>query len=115
VISFAAAWGRRGFLRRLLALAAMLRAGRAAAQAAPATVEIVKFAFVPAEIEVRAGDSIRFINRDLAPHTATAGDASFDTGTLGKDEVATILFPARGSFPYFCRFHRHMTGIARVT
>ena len=87
---------------------------RAIAQEDPATVEIVKFAFAPAEIEIKAGQAIRFVNRDLAPHTATAGDASFDTGILGRDEAAVVSFPAGGSFPYFCRFHRHMMGVVRV-
>lgn len=108
-------WSRRGALCRLLALATLLPIRRALAQEEPAMVEIVKFAFVPAEIEIKAGDAVRFVNRDLAPHTATAGDATFDTGSLGKDEEATIVFPVGGSFPYFCRFHRHMTGIVRVT
>lgn len=103
-------------LRRLLALALLPAGRRAAAQdAAPAVVEMTKLFFVPADITIRAGESVTFVNRDLAPHTATAGDASFDTGTLRRDERKDIVFPAPGEFPYVCRFHRHMTGIVRVT
>jgi len=86
----------------------------AVAQDSPAVVEITKQHFTPAEIEIKAGGTVAFVNRDLVPHTATARDASFDTGTLRKDERKEIAFPAAGEFPYFCRFHRHMVGIVRV-
>lgn len=112
---------RRGILRRLAALPVLPLAmlpliRRALAQdAGPATVEMAKFGFVPAKIEIKAGGSIIFVNRDLAPHTATADDGSFDTGALRRDERKEIAFPTAGEFPYICRFHRHMTGIVRVT
>jgi plastocyanin len=107
---------RRGILRRLLALAVLPFAGRAGAQErAPAVIEITKFSFVPAEFSIRAGDSVVFVNRDLVPHTATADDGAFDTGTLRQDERKEIIFEAAGAFSYVCRFHRHMTGIVRVT
>lgn len=105
---------RRGVLRRLLALAALPFIRRAMAQDA-VTVEMTKFAFVPAEIEIKAGGRVVFLNRDLVPHTATAQDKSFDTGALRKDEGKEIVFPVAGEFPYVCSFHRHMTGIVRVT
>lgn len=106
---------RRGVLRRLVALTALPAFGRAVAQeTGPAIVEMAKFAFAPAEIAIKAGGAVVFVNRDLAPHTATARDGTFDTGALRKDERTEIVFPAAGEFPYFCRFHRHMTGIIRV-
>ncbi|HWA49696.1 MAG TPA: cupredoxin family copper-binding protein [Dongiaceae bacterium] len=108
--------GRRGILRRLLALTLLPLAPDAMAQEpASATVEMTKFAFAPAEIEIKAGRSITFINHDLVPHTATAGDKSFDTGTVRGGESKEIVFPTAGQFPYVCRFHPHMTGMVRVT
>lgn len=112
---------RRGILRRLLALALLplahrvMERGAMAQDSAPATVEMTKFAFTPAEIEIKAGGSVTFVNHDLVPHTATARDKSFDTGTLRRDESKEIVFPAAGEFPYICRFHPHMTGTVRVT
>jgi plastocyanin len=106
-------WSRRGILRRLLALAVLPLAHRAVAQgAAPVVVEMTKLRFAPAEIAIRLGDSVIFVNRDLVPHTATG--QSFDTGNLRQDERKEIAFPEAGEFPYVCRFHRHMTGIIRV-
>lgn len=108
-------WSRRGLLRRFLALVVLPFAHRAAAQnAAPVVVEMTKLRFTPAEIAIRAGDSVAFLNRDLVPHTATARDQSFDTGILRQDERTEIAFPEAGEFAYVCRFHRHMTGIIRV-
>lgn len=36
-------------------------------------VHLVDFAFEPAELNVAPGDSVRFVNDDDAPHTATHG------------------------------------------
>jgi plastocyanin len=98
-----AVWCRRHFLA-LAALAGLIRPARAES----AIVEIRKFAFVPAELEIAAGRTVAFINLDLVPHTAT-GDA-FDTGTLKKGERAEIAFPAAGTFAYVCKLHPHMKG-----
>lgn len=98
-----AVWTRRC----LLALLSVLPVFRSA-RGDSATVEISRFEFAPAELEIPAGSTVAFVNLDLAPHTAT-GDA-FDTGTLRKDESKEIAFPVAGEFAYLCKFHRHMTG-----
>ena len=73
-------------------------------------VVIEKFAFVPARLTVRPGDTIEWINADLAPHTATARDRTWDTGSLGKGANAGIVATIPGRLDYFCRFHPHMAG-----
>ena len=97
-----AVWSRRS----LLIAGAMVpfRSARADGMA----VEILQFKFAPAELEIKAGSIITFINLDLVPHTAT-GEA-FDTGTLKKGERTEITFSTAGEFPYLCKFHRHMKG-----
>jgi plastocyanin len=102
---------RRPVLGWLLALAGLSFARPA--QAASVTVEMRQLKFVPEAIEIAIGDTITFVNVDLVPHTATASDKSFDTGTLRKDQQAELTFPAAGEFAYVCKFHPHMTG--RVT
>ena len=98
-----AVWSRR----RFLALAALAGFARPA-KAEGAIVEIRKFAFAPAELEIAAGSTVAFVNLDLVPHTAT-GDA-FDTGTLKKGQRAEIDFPEAGTFAYVCKLHPHMKG-----
>jgi plastocyanin len=78
------------------------------ARADGAVVEMRQLKFTPAQIEIAAGAIVTFVNLDLVPHTATG--ASFDTGTLTKDQRKEIPFPTAGEFSYVCKFHRHMTG-----
>ena len=107
------AWSRRGLMARILALTGLC-AGRASAQDVPVLIEMRKFAFVPAEVAIHAGATVTFVNLDLVPHTASATDDSFDTGTLRRNERKAIRFPVPGAFAYVCRFHPHMTGVVRV-
>ena len=87
-----------------------------AGEAAPQRhlVVIERFAFDPPRLEIRAGDSVEWINRDLAPHSATsdgtlAGDA-WDSGTLAKRERFEQRFMEPGTLGYLCAFHPHMRG-----
>jgi plastocyanin len=73
-------------------------------------VAIQSFQFDPAILRVRVGDTIRWTNHDLAPHTATADQLGWDTGTLERDETAAIKVTAGMEVPYFCIFHPHMKG-----
>jgi plastocyanin len=72
--------------------------------ASPATppqieVAIEGFAFNPAQL-----------NDDSAPHTATARDNSFESGSLSKGDTFSYTFEQRGIIEYYCRFHPSMTG-----
>jgi plastocyanin len=95
---------------RTLAAAAVSALLAVPALAADHAVAIKNFKFVPASIEVAAGDTITFTNEDSAPHTATANDGSFDTGNLDKDQSATVTIAAAGSFDYICEYHPMMKG-----
>ena len=66
--------------------------------------------FTPATVRVLTGDSVMFANHDTRPHTATAVDASFDTGSILPHADATVAFPVAGSYAYFCRIHSFMRG-----
>lgn len=77
-------------------------------------VVIERFAFVPAELSIRPGDTVRFVNRDLVPHTATDGEGRWDTGTLSLGASARIAFEAAGTFTYVCIFHPSMRARIRV-
>ncbi len=78
----------------------------------PATehvVEIRDFAFVPATLRVRPGDRITWINRDIAPHTVTAADESWDSGEMAQGATYTHTVKADQTDKYFCRFHPSMS------
>ena len=76
--------------------------------AAEHEIRIQGFAFAPANLTVAVGDTITFINKDGAPHTATATDGSFDTGRLRRNDDATITVEAPGTVNYFCEVHPSM-------
>ena len=77
-------------------------------------VEIKDFAFSPSALEIRKGDTVRFINRDEAGHTATADDGSFDTKLLKQDKSGDVVFASAGTFGYYCAPHPGMKGTITV-
>jgi plastocyanin len=96
-------------MRILLTIAALAFA-TAGAFAADHAVEIKGFKFNPATVEVAVGDTVTFTNADSAPHTGTALDGSFDTGTLAGGKSATVTIGAAGEIDFKCNFHASMRG-----
>ena len=85
----------------------------AAVQAA--TVDITDFLYDPATVTVSKGGTVEWTNNDKAPHTATAEDGSFDTGSLDKGDSAKVTFDEPGTFKYICTFHPFMGATVEVT
>ena len=79
------------------------------------TVTIAEFVFSPNALTVHAGDTIRWINKDIVPHTATAADDSWDTGELKPGAVGEIKVTAGMQSAYFCRFHPSMKADVNIT
>jgi plastocyanin len=77
-------------------------------------VEIVDFAYDPDPVTIQAGGKVTWINRDSAPHTATADDGSFDTRTLDQNKLKSASFKTPGQYPYFCEIHPTMRGTVDV-
>jgi plastocyanin len=82
--------------------------------AASSGVTIKNFKFSPGTSSVHVGDTITWTNQDIAPHTATAKDKSFDTGTINKNKSGSHTFTTAGTFPYICTIHPSMTGTVTV-
>ncbi len=78
-------------------------------------VEIQGFLFVPETIDAKPGDIITWTNRDIAPHTATAKDKSWDTGLINKDESKSVVVSANMDSNYFCLYHPSMLGEVIIT
>jgi len=76
------------------------------------SVAIRNFTFTPGNLQVPVGAEVTWTNDDSAPHTATARDESWDTGTLNKGESKTIAFDKAGDYTYYCRVHPNM--VARI-
>jgi plastocyanin len=77
-------------------------------------VRIVEFTYQPDPVVVQAGGKVTWQNEDTAPHTATADDDSFDTGTIEKGKTGSETFKEPGTFAYFCELHPTMRGTVEV-
>lgn len=75
-------------------------------------VSIAGFAFEPPDLRVPEGTEVTWTNDDPTPHTVTADDGSFDSGTL--EPGATFSVAADGSITYFCAIHPAMKGSLTV-
>jgi plastocyanin len=77
-------------------------------------VEIVDFAYDPDPVTIAAGGKVIWQNEDSAPHTATADDGSFDTGTLEEGKLKSETFKKPGTYTYICSIHPYMHGTVEV-
>lgn len=78
-------------------------------------VSIVDLAFEPATLSVEPGTTVTWTNSGVAPHTATAEDGSFDSGTLESGSRFEQTFADPGTYAYICQIHPDMTGTIEVT
>jgi plastocyanin len=78
------------------------------ARAEGVQVSIDNFAFTPAELEVKAGTSITFVNHDDIPHSVVATDGSFRSKALDTDQSFVLTPTKAGAVAYFCGLHPHM-------
>jgi plastocyanin len=81
-------------------------------------VIIQGYKFIPAEITIKKGQTLRWENREKRQYHSVWFEA------LDEEEPADYLFPddiyerefnQAGTFPYRCGPHPEMTGIVRVT
>lgn len=70
------------------------------------TVPISNFAFSPATLTIRAGDSVTWVNNDNVPHTVTF--AAFGSNNLQRGDKYTHVFDTPGTYDYYCAPHPSM-------
>ncbi|MBT3366142.1 MAG: hypothetical protein HN472_04370 [Nitrospina sp.] len=71
-------------------------------------VKIIKSTFIPAVIEVKKGDTIRWVNTEELLHTVTSGkapmpDKEFNAAYVKKEFEVTL--GNEGFFDYYCELH----------
>jgi plastocyanin len=74
------------------------------------TVNIYNHAFDLAQLNVASGTTVRFVNKDTEPHTATADNDLFDTGVLEPGGSFKVYFEGSGTVTYHCELHPDMKG-----
>ena len=104
-------------MRAMLAMAALLLAGPAAApaQTESVQVEIRGEAFNAPTLTVKPGTTVTWVNHDDDTHTVTSTVDTFRSPGLDPDETFSYTFTKPGTYEYYCTLHPLMTGKVVVT
>jgi plastocyanin len=102
-------------LAALSLVALVLFTPTAGAQGETATVSIKDFAFGPPNATIAPGTTVTWVNNDQVPHTATANDGAFDSGTLQPGQSYSFKFDRPGTYAYHCNIHPDMTATIIVS
>ena len=74
------------------------------------TVIIQDFAFVPAQLSVKTGTKVTFVNHDDVPHSVIGLKSEFRSNALNKGESFAVTLDKPGEIEYFCGLHGNMRG-----
>ncbi|WP_369725811.1 cupredoxin domain-containing protein [Bradyrhizobium sp. LLZ17] len=83
------------------------------AHAATIQITMENLEISPAEVSVKVGDTIEWINKDVFAHTATARNGDFDVNLPAKKSATTVVKKV-GTVEYYCRFHPNMKATLKV-
>lgn len=78
------------------------------------TVQINGMRFEPANITVKPGTRVTWIQSSGMPHTVTGDTDGLRSGTLRSGQQYSHTFDATGSYDYACDFHPSMKGSVTV-
>jgi plastocyanin len=78
------------------------------------TVRIEGMKFVPERLEVAAGDTVVWTNKDFLPHSVTASEARVESGDLAPNKSWRFIARNKGEMHYICRLHPVMNGVLVV-
>lgn len=83
-------------------------------QAATA-VTIQNFAFSPASLTIKKGETVTWTNKDSAPHQIASDMAGkFQGPSISNGQTYSFTFNETGSFPYHCAIHPMMKATITV-
>ena len=77
---------------------------------ANANVGIAKFAFTPAALTVKSGETVTFENHDSTVHSIVGVGGFFRSKPLDTDDKFSFTFDKPGEYSYFCGLHPYMKG-----
>lgn len=72
-------------------------------------VTIENMRFSPADLTVKRGERVVWINKDMFPHTASARSAAFDSGSIPPTASWSHVAKTVGVYPYVCTLHPTMS------
>jgi plastocyanin len=78
------------------------------------TVDIEAMKFSPATLEVKAGDTVVWKNKDAFPHNAAAENKGFRSADIQSGQSWKFKAADKGVFPYACTLHPGMKAVLTV-
>lgn len=78
------------------------------------SVNVFNYAFVPANIIVKAGTTVTWTNKDTMIHTVISDSGVFGSGTLAQNAQFTYVFAKPGTYKYHCSVHQSKKGTVIV-
>lgn len=93
-------------------VAAVGQVGCSGGSSSTTEVRITDSAFTPADVSIKAGQTITWTNDGTTQHTVTWGDV--DSGGIVQGETYSHTFEQTGSYDYFCRYHPTQKGTITV-
>jgi len=83
-------------------------------QTSSTAVTIQNFAFSPASLKIKKGDTVTWTNEDSAPHQIASDNNVFSGNSIGKGQTYSFKFSETGTFAYHCAIHPSMKGTVVV-
>ena len=77
-------------------------------------MSISNFAFDPADLTVKVGQTVTWTNNDPFAHRLVGDKGEFDSGTMAGGATFSFTFKSTGTFTYHCTIHPSMTGTVIV-
>lgn len=77
-------------------------------------VDIEAMQFSPATLEIKAGDTVTWKNKDPFPHNATAEQGGFGSGDIRSGRSWKFKARKKGVFSYVCTLHPGMRAVLVV-
>jgi plastocyanin len=72
--------------------------------------EVKSWGYAPSVLRARKGDTVVWTNTGGAPHTVTATNHAFDSGSIQPNGTYSFKPTALGNISYFCSIHPWMKG-----
>lgn len=89
-------------------------AGEAEREGTTVEVRMENIQYMPREVSVPVGGTVRWKNTDTPPHTVTSESGGFDSGQLQPGETYEHRFERPGKVDYLCTIHPGQTGVVNV-
>jgi plastocyanin len=80
------------------------------------TIEMINTSFSPSSVQVKAGTTVVWVNKDPAEHSTTSDSGLWDSGLMAQGATFSYTFTQPGTYQYYCKPHLAlgMTGVITV-